>query len=302
MRSSHHHGLALILAAGFSLLPLAAWAQAAGQDKPASAGQEQSAAGQQAQPPAQQQKPPADPQKPSADQQKPGEEQPPRVNTEVFVTAPRIEIPLKDNPAATTVVTQEELQSMPRASAPKRRCMLVPGVKVDNQADGERVHLSIRGQGLLTERGIRGITVLLDGLPLNDPTGFAPDLFDVDWASVQRVEVLRGLASALYGGGSSGGVINITTRDGGAAPRRGQASLDAGAVQLLQAVRGSGRHVRRRELPLHRVEHQRRRLPRAHQVRRLQPVRQGEVHGQRQDRSSPSSWPARTSTTTTPRG
>jgi hypothetical protein len=38
------------------------------------------------------------------------------------------------------------------------------GVKVDNQADGERVHVSIRGEGLLTERGVRGIKVLLDGL------------------------------------------------------------------------------------------------------------------------------------------
>ncbi len=56
----------------------------------------------------------------------------------------------------------------------------MPGVKVDNQADGERVHLSIRGQGILTETGIRRIKVVLDGLPLNDPTGFAPDLFDVD--------------------------------------------------------------------------------------------------------------------------
>ena len=160
--------------------------------------------------------------------QQQGETQLPKLAIDVTVTAPRVEIPLKDNPAATTVVTQEELKSMPRTVGADEALMLVPGVKVDNQADGERVHLSIRGQGLLTERGIRGITVLLDGLPLNDPTGLAPDLFDVDWASVQRIEVLRGSASALYGGGSSGGVINITTRDGGAAPLTGQASLEAG--------------------------------------------------------------------------
>ncbi len=178
-------------------------------------------------------------QKPAAGQtvaaaQQQGETQPPKLAIDVTVTAPRIEIPLKDNPAATTVVTQDELKSMPRTVGAEEALVMVPGVKVDNQADGERVHLSIRGQGLLTERGIRGITVLLDGLPLNDPTGLAPDLFDVDWASVQRIEVLRGSASALYGGGSSGGVINITTRDGGAAPLTGQASLEAGEYSFFK--------------------------------------------------------------------
>jgi len=185
------------------------------------------------------QKPAAD-QKPATGQaaagttQQQGETQPPTLSIDVTVTAPRIEIPLKDNPAATTVVTQDELKSMPRTVGAEEALMLVPGVKVDNQADGERVHLSIRGQGLLTERGVRGITVLLDGLPLNDPTGLAPDLFDIDWESVQRVEVLRGSASALYGGGSSGGVINITTRDGGAAPLTGQASLEAGEYSFFK--------------------------------------------------------------------
>ncbi len=166
--------------------------------------------------------------------------QPPTLTFDVKVTAPRVDIPIKDNPAATTVVTEGELQSMPRTVGADEALELVPGVKVDNQADGERVHLSIRGQGLLTERGIRGIKVILDGLPLNDPTGFAPDLFDVDWASVQRIEVLRGPASALYGGGGSGGVVNIVTRDGGAAPISGQAWFDGGSFGFFKAFSEAG--------------------------------------------------------------
>ena len=175
-------------------------------------------------------------QKPAAPpEQKPAEEQqPPRINVEVVVTAPRMDIPLKENPAATTVVVPEVLRAMPRSIGAEEALQLVPGVKVDNQADGERVHLSIRGQGLLTERGIRGIKVLLDGLPLNDPTGFAPDLFDVDWRAVDRIEVLRGPASALYGGGSSGGVINITTRDGAPGAPRGQISFDGGSYSFFK--------------------------------------------------------------------
>jgi iron complex outermembrane receptor protein len=157
-------------------------------------------------------------------------------STSVVVTAPRIDIPLKENPAATTVVSGEQLSSQPKTINAKEVLLLVPGVKVDDQANAERVHMSIRGQGILTERGIRGIKVLLDGLPLNDPTGFAPDLFDVDWATVQRIEVLRGPASALYGGGGSAGILNIETRDGGPGPGSGEVSGSAGSHGFWKAL------------------------------------------------------------------
>jgi outer membrane receptor protein involved in Fe transport len=223
------------------LLPAGAFAQSA--DQSASQGvtsQSQGTQAGQAQGTSQQQMPPAnEAQKPPADAQKP-QEQPPRIETEVFVSAPRLDIPLKENPAATSVVGEPVLKTIPRAIGAEEVLQSVPGLKVDNQADGERVHLSIRGQGLLTERGIRGVTVLLDGLPLNDPTGFAPDLFDIDWAAVQRVEVLRGVASALYGGGSAGGVINVETRDGAAGSPTGQASLSLGQYNFWKPFAEAG--------------------------------------------------------------
>jgi iron complex outermembrane receptor protein len=132
----------------------------------------------------------------------------------IVVTAPRIEVPLQDNPAATQIVGVALLDLMPRGISVSEAVALVPGVKVDDQDNGRRVHLSIRGQGILTERGIRGTKVLLDGLPVNDPSGFASDLFDVDWPTVARVEVERGPGASLYGGGSSAGVLNIRTADG----------------------------------------------------------------------------------------
>ena len=66
----------------------------------------------------------------------------------------------------------------------------------------------------MTERGTRGIKALVDGIPLNDPSGFVSDFFDIDWATVHRMEILRGPAAAFYGSGSSGGIINILTNDG----------------------------------------------------------------------------------------
>jgi iron complex outermembrane receptor protein len=148
---------------------------------------------------------------------------------EITVTAPRVEIALKQNPAATTVVETPILQNLARAIALDEALKLIPGVKVDNQADGERVHLSIRGQGILTERGTRGVKTLVDGIPLNDPSGYVSDFYDIDWATVNRVEVLRGPAAAFYGSGSSGGILNILTRDGGPQPIAGQGYLAAGS-------------------------------------------------------------------------
>jgi iron complex outermembrane receptor protein len=158
-----------------------------------------------------------------------------RLEESVTVTASRLDIPARDNPAATTVVTGPPLALVPRGIAADETLVSVPGVKVDNQADGERVHLSIRGQGILAEHGIRGIQVLLDGIPLNDPTGFAPDLYDVDWTDVDRIDVLRGPVAFLYGGGSSGGVVSVSTRGGRVERLGGDAFLNAGSNGFYKA-------------------------------------------------------------------
>ena len=148
---------------------------------------------------------------------------------EIIITGNRINIPLRLNPAATSVVTTSDLHSMPRSIAANEALMFVPGVRIDNQANGSRLHMSIRGQGILSERGLRGIKVLIDGIPVNDPTGFAADLYDVDWEAVKQIEVLRGPAAALYGGGSAAGVLNIQTADGGSKPFGAKISTTIGS-------------------------------------------------------------------------
>jgi iron complex outermembrane recepter protein len=143
--------------------------------------------------------------------------------TDIMVTAPRLSLPVKETPFPVAIITSEQLGTIPRGVAADEPLKLVPGVKVDNQANGERVHLSMRGQGILTERGIRGIRILLDNLPLNDPTGFAPDFFDVDFSVVDRIEVLRGPAASIYGGSASGGILNIVTQQAPNVPLFGEA-------------------------------------------------------------------------------
>jgi iron complex outermembrane receptor protein len=87
----------------------------------------------------------------------------------------------------------------------------LPGVQVQNRfnyAVGER--LSIRGFGPRAQFGVRGIRVMIDGIPATFPDGQSA-LEHVDLPSVGRVEVLRGPASALYGN-AAGGVLTFQTR------------------------------------------------------------------------------------------
>ncbi|MFL5386471.1 MAG: TonB-dependent receptor family protein [Longimicrobiaceae bacterium] len=86
----------------------------------------------------------------------------------------------------------------------------IPGVQVDNRynyALGERI--SIRGLGARAQFGVRGVRVLLDGLPATLPDGQS-QLNHVDVAALGGAEVVRGPASALYGN-AAGGVIRLST-------------------------------------------------------------------------------------------
>jgi len=137
---------------------------------------------------------------------------------ELIITAPRTTMLLKEMPAAISVVTSNQINTLTKTTAADEVLRLVPGVRVDNGTGSSRVHLYIRGQGILTERGFRGIGVLIDGIAINDPGGYAPDLYDVDWATVKQVEVVRGLAASMYGSGANGGLVNIITDCGSNKP------------------------------------------------------------------------------------
>ncbi|MGH8638240.1 MAG: TonB-dependent receptor, partial [Burkholderiales bacterium] len=112
-------------------------------------------------------------------------------------------------PAAVTVVTGDELRQQMQLtnSLPDALGYLVPGLAPGSQSQ------SVFGQNL---RGRRAL-VLIDGIPQATTRNVSRDLTTIDPAAVERVEVIRG-ATALYGDGATGGVINIVTRrpaDGG---------------------------------------------------------------------------------------
>lgn len=89
----------------------------------------------------------------------------------------------------------------------------VPGVVArDRQNLAQDTQLSIRGFGARSTFGVRGVRVLVDGVPATMPDGQG-QLSHASMLSAQRVEVLRGPFSALYGN-SSGGVVQIWSADG----------------------------------------------------------------------------------------
>jgi iron complex outermembrane receptor protein len=80
----------------------------------------------------------------------------------------------------------------------------IPGVYVANRYNyALDQRLSIRGTGARANFGLRGVKVLLDGVPQSLPDGQS-QLTNIDLADIARVEVLRGSASSLYGNGSFG--------------------------------------------------------------------------------------------------
>jgi iron complex outermembrane recepter protein len=88
----------------------------------------------------------------------------------------------------------------------------MPGVQVASRYGSDDVNIGIRGSSARARQAVRGVAVLLDGIPLTEPDGVARlDLIEL--AATRQVEVVRGPVSALYAGSPSG-VVNVVSRTG----------------------------------------------------------------------------------------
>lgn len=86
----------------------------------------------------------------------------------------------------------------------------VPGLQINNRQNyAQDLQLSVRGYGARSTFGVRGVRLYVDGIPATMPDGQG-SLSHIDIASLERVEVLRGPYSALYGN-SAGGVVSVFT-------------------------------------------------------------------------------------------
>ncbi|TVP81059.1 MAG: TonB-dependent receptor [Puniceicoccaceae bacterium] len=133
------------------------------------------------------------------------------------VEATRMERPLNDVPAAISRIDAASIQRGQRQLTLDESLQEVPGVFIlnpDNFAQDTRI--AIRGFGAQSDFGIRGIRLIVDGISATTPDGQG-QVDGIDFGSADRIEVLRGPASALYGS-ASGGIIRIESESGPAIP------------------------------------------------------------------------------------
>ncbi|MEO7337204.1 MAG: TonB-dependent receptor [Caldimonas sp.] len=135
----------------------------------------------------------------------------------VSVTATRTEALPFDVPASIDVIGGDGIRDSRLQVNISESLGGVPGLLArDRQNYAQDVQISVRGFGARSTFGIRGVRLYVDGIPATLPDGQG-QISNVDLGSADRIEVLRGPFSALYGN-SSGGVIQVFTEEGSSRP------------------------------------------------------------------------------------
>src|ERR1041384_4031166 len=127
------------------------------------------------------------------------------------VSVTRAELPLTKVPMSVQTVDRAQISRAKPTWGLDEALANVPGVFVANRYNfSQDQRVSIRGFGARSAFAVRGIKILVDGIPQTLPDGQG-QLTNLELGEVDRIEVLRGSASALFGN-ASGGVISIWTR------------------------------------------------------------------------------------------
>ena len=150
---------------------------------------------------------------------------------EVVITGSIAERVVVDAPYAISVVEREALREAGPMLSLSEALVRVPGLVVNNRANyAQDLQISSRGFGARAGFGVRGVRLYADGIPATGPDGQG-QVSHFDLAGAQRIEVLRGPYSVLYGN-SSGGVIALVSAP--AMRREAEGELDIGSFGLRQ--------------------------------------------------------------------
>ena len=139
-------------------------------------------------------------------------------SSSVQVTASRVERELLEVPMSVSVITSEDIRKSP-ASTVGGLLQDVPGVEVVNSGAQGLKRISIRGES--PHRTL----VLIDGQKIAENKSMDGTPIMIDPSIIERIEVIRGPASVLYGSEAMGGVVNIITKKGGTKPIQGEAGV-----------------------------------------------------------------------------
>jgi vitamin B12 transporter len=153
--------------------------------------------------------------------------------SEVIVTANRLPQSQDATLSATTVITREEIVAR-QARSIEDLLQGVDGIAISNSG----------GPGKLTSFFVRGadadqLLVLVDGVRMGSATAGTAALQNIPVELIERIEIVRGPRSSLYGADAIGGVLQIFTRRGGGAFRP-EVSISGGSFDTRQAFVAMG--------------------------------------------------------------
>ena len=129
----------------------------------------------------------------------------------IYVKAARIESQLDHLPYAYSVFQVKQADQFKPQLSLQEFINQIPGLYSQNaNNNAQDLRISIRGFGSRSAFGIRGIKLIVDGIPETTPDGQG-QLDNLNLGIIQQIEVIKGAASSLYGN-ASGGVITIETK------------------------------------------------------------------------------------------
>jgi len=154
---------------------------------------------------------------------------------EVVVTATRFPKENRDFPIGVTVISATDIARSTAQTLPQL-LSLQAGIQIRDASGSPDQQVDMRGFGIT---GDQNTLVLLDGQRLSENELTTARWSAVPLDSIQRIEVLRGSGAVLYGGGATGGVINIITKSPKAGQVSGQGSVLAGSYGTYQVQGGA---------------------------------------------------------------
>ena len=132
--------------------------------------------------------------------------------SEVALQAPKTETPRNQLPFSLSVQSVDEFQKIYQQLSLQEYLVAVPGLFTQNANNyAQDLRISLRGFGARAAFGIRGIKLIVDGIPETTPDGQG-QLDNLPLGLLSSVEVLRGPSASLYGN-ASGGVLYLNTLD-----------------------------------------------------------------------------------------
>ena len=157
---------------------------------------------------------------------------------EVVVSASRKEQLVFDAPAAIDAVQVDPFRAASPLVNLSELLGGVPGLQIrDRQNFAQDLQLSVRGFGTRSTFGVRGVRLLIDGIPATMPDGQG-QAATASLSSAKRIEVLRGPVAQLYGN-AAGGVVQVFTQDPPTTPEGSYFGLNLGAGSYGQRQVGA---------------------------------------------------------------